>query len=165
MADTGRFDSANGGAVPRRVADDATVQAHAGARARRRARGAVIALAVIAFGLALWNARGQFFVWDEWEYWEQRHWLAEARAFGEFFLRPHGPHLVALTMALWWPLDALFGLHTYVPYVVPTILAHCVAGLLLFELLCAARLRPAVAAVTAAVYLFLASASPSWRSR
>src|SRR5262245_28766377 len=109
--------------------------------------------------LALWKARDRYFVWDEWEYWTNRHWLFEAGNLVGFFLQPHTGHCLALPMAVWLPLDEIFGLKTYLPYVIPTIVVHCLAGLLLFELLCDADIRPAIAMGAACVGLFLPSAA------
>src|SRR5262249_55311078 len=111
------------------------------------------------FVFALWNARDQYFVWDEWTYWTVRHPLLHDGALVEFFCRPHAGHWHGIIMAIWWPLDRLFGLHTYLPYVIPTVIGHCVAGWLLCELLCYVGLRPAVAVSVATVYLFLAAAA------
>ena len=88
-----------------------------------------------------------------------RHPLLKTHSFSEFFMREHAGHWNAIIMAIWLPLDHLFGLKTYLPYVLPTILAHCSAGFLLFELLCYTRIRPPVAAATAILYLFLAAAA------
>src|SRR5262249_49552679 len=96
---------------------------------------------------------------DEWSYWTERHPLLAAHDFAEFFLRPHFGHWTALIMAVWLPLDRLFGLKTYLPYGIPTIGVHCLAGTVLFGLLCELRFRPVVATAAAGVYLFLGSAA------
>ena len=119
----------------------------------------MIAACACAAIFALWNNWQEYFVWDEWSYWTERHPLLKAHQFAEFFMREHVGHCHAIVMAIWLPLDRVFGLKSYLPYVLPTIVAHCAAGFLLFELLCYTRIRPPVAAVTALLYLFLAAAA------
>jgi hypothetical protein len=103
--------------------------------------------------------RHQYFVWDEWAYWTERQRILELGSYREFFMRPHVGHWHGIIMAVWRPLDLIFAAKTYLPYVIPTIVAHCIAGFLLFELLCHARIRPAIAAATGVAYLFLAAAA------
>jgi hypothetical protein len=119
----------------------------------------VVVACAVAFVYGVWNARHQYFIFDEWAYWTERRNLLDRHQYAEFFLRPHYEHWHAITMLIWLPIGRIFGLHAYLPYVIPTIVAHCVAGLLLFELLARARLRTAIAAGAAILYLFLAGAA------
>jgi hypothetical protein len=133
--------------------------ADAAQRQPRRWHYLVVASCVVAFGFAVWNARHQYFIFDEWAYWTDRRYLLERHEYAEFFLRPHYEHSHAITMLIWLPLGRIVGLHAYLPYVIPTIVVHCVAGFLLFELLSRSRLQPAIAAASAILYLFLAGAA------
>jgi hypothetical protein len=125
----------------------------------RRYTWPVLGACVVAFGFGLWNARHQWFIFDEWAYWTQRRRFLEEGSYADFFLEPHLEHLHMIVMAVWLPLDRIFGATTYVPYVIPTLLVHCVAGYLLFLLLRRAGIRPGIAAGSAVLYLFLENAA------
>lgn len=115
---------------------------------------------VASVGVILWNAFDQYFVNDSWTYWTTRQdFLAEGglRGFLKALFVPHNGHIAALIYAVFLPLDWLFGMHSYVPYLVPVILLHVAAGLMLFELL-VRRVRPGVAVGAASVYLLMGNA-------
>ncbi len=104
-------------------------------------------LAVLALGIILWNARRAYFVFDDWTYWVTRQdFMAVGGIEGtlKVLFVPHNGQLPTLTFLLWLPLDWLFGMHTYIPYLLPAVLVHVITGVLLFELL-ARRLGPKVA--------------------
>jgi hypothetical protein len=124
---------------------------------------AVWLLAALAVVMILWNAHRQFFIYDDWTYWTTRQdFLAGGGIKGvlKVLFVPHNGQLPTLTFLVWLPLDWLFGMHTYLPYVIPVILIHLATGLLLFELL-VTRLRPGVALGAAALYLFMGNAAGS----
>ena len=124
-------------------------------------RWAAIGIGVAVAALAIWGSRHQYFRWDEWAYWTTRQDLLDsgtAKSVVHFFLQPHGGTLSAGIMLLWLPVDWVFGMHAYLPYVIPSLAAHVVAGLLLFELL-AHRLRPGVALATSGIFLVVGNAA------
>ena len=120
-------------------------------------------LAVLALGIILWNARRAYFVFDDWTYWTTRQdFLAVEGIKGtlKVLFVPHNGQLPTLTFLVWLPLDWLFGMHTYIPYLLPAILVHLATGVLLFELL-VRRLRPEVAFGAALLYLSMGNAGAS----
>ncbi len=120
-------------------------------------------LAVLALGIVLWNARRAYFVLDDWTYWTTRQDILAVEGIKgilKVLFVPHNGQLPTLTFLLWLPLDWLFGMHTYIPYLLPAILVHVTTGLLLFELL-ARRLRPEVAFGAALLYLLMGNAGAS----
>ncbi len=124
-------------------------------------RWVVIGVGIVVVALAIWGSRHQYFRWDEWAYWTTRQDLLETGAVKgvvRFFLQPHGGTLSAGIMLLWLPIDWVFGMHAYLPYVIPSLVAHVVAGLLLFELL-ARRLHPGVALATSGIFLVMGNAA------
>lgn len=124
-----------------------------------RYRLAAVVVAVVAFFFILWVGRDQYFIFDEWAYWTTRKQLWDGGSYASYFMEPHVGHWHGLTMAVWRPIEWVFGLRTYLPYLVPTILVHCLAGILLFELLVHARVRFAVALATATLFLFMGNAA------
>ncbi len=120
-----------------------------------------IALAVVTAGLVLWNARHQYFVFDDWMYWTDRQdFLAEGGVKGiiKVLVTPHNGQLPTVTFAVWLPLDWLFGMHSYIPYMIPVILLHVAGGILLFELL-VGLVRPGVALAASALFFFMGNAA------
>ncbi|MEE9205547.1 MAG: hypothetical protein V3U50_01055 [Acidimicrobiia bacterium] len=124
-------------------------------------RWASIGVGIVVAALAIWGSRHQYFRWDEWAYWTTRQNLLDSgtvKGIVHFFLQPHGGTLSAGIMLLWVPIDWVFGMHAYLPYVIPALVAHLVAGLLLFELL-VSRLRPGVALATSGIFLVMGHAA------
>ncbi len=124
-------------------------------------RWAAIGLGVIAALLVLWNARHQYFVFDDWAYWTARQdFLVEGGVKGiiKVLVTPHNGQLPTVTFAVWLPLDWLFGMRSYIPYMIPVILLHVAGGILLFELL-VGLLRPRVALAASALFFFMGNAA------
>ena len=120
-------------------------------------------LAVLVLGIILWNARRAYFVFDDWTYWVTRQdFMAVGGIEGtlKVLFVPHNGQLPTLTFLLWLPLDWLFGMHTYLPYLLPAVLVHVATGWLLFELL-VRRLRPEIALGAALLYLSMGNAGAS----
>jgi len=121
---------------------------------------AMVLVCACAFVVALWIGRNGFFVWDEYSYWTERYQLLHQHHFLDYLMREHVGHWIAVPMLLWAPIQQVFGLESYLPYVIPTVLAHCVAGFAMFSLLSGrARLPKPLALGTAALYLSLGSAA------
>lgn len=124
-------------------------------------RAGAVLLAVAAGGFALYNARHGYFQSDGWAYWTTRRGLLDAggkKNLFDFFFLPHNGHVQALVWAAWLPLDWLFGMHRYIPYLLPTVTIQVMAGWLLFELL-VDELRPAIALAAAGLFLFAGNAA------
>ena len=105
-------------------------------------RRVLLLVALTVFALAAWHAGQTYFRSDEWAYWTFRRDLLNAGGLenlGHFFFSPHGGSpdggaIPAGLMLIWLPLDLLFGMHSYLPYALPSVLLHVAAGLVLFEL-------------------------------
>jgi len=127
----------------------------------------LLGLAIFATGvLAAWYAARGYFRFDEWSYWTFRRDLIEAgglRNWGHFFFSPWGASstsgaIPTSLMALWLPLDSLFGMHAYLPYALPSILFHLATAVLLVVVLRHIVERQ-VAAGAATVFVLLATAA------
>lgn len=82
-----------------------------------------IALAVGFITLLAVNSRS-WFVGDEFVlFFVRREALAQGH-FGEWLLSPHNEHIMVIPILVFWPIFKLFGLHSYVPYLVPVFAAH-----------------------------------------
>jgi hypothetical protein len=68
------------------------------------------------------------------------------------------PVLISLYLVLWW----IFGLHSYLPYVLPAILAHLVICVLLYGLLRRLGLGPWVSLIPAWVVLWFGTGGETW---
>ena len=129
-------------------------------------RRVLLMVALTVFALAAWHAGQTYFRSDEWAYWTFRRDLLNAGGLenlGHFFFSPHGGSpdggaIPAGLMLIWLPLDLVFGMHSYLPYALPSALLHAAAGILLFELL-VRRLRPVVALVASSLFLMMGNAA------
>ncbi len=119
---------------------------------RRGVRAALIAFVVVeavALPLLLWFGRHAWFIGDEWDF------LAE-RTGGNLgdLLRPHVDHWVTLPILLyrllWWG----FGLRTYAPYLVLTVVLHLAAAALLRVVMRRAGVGPWISTISAALLVF-----------
>ena len=127
----------------------------------RRCRRLLILVALAVSILAIWHAGQTYFRWDEWRYWTVRRDFLEAggaKNLVHFFLSPHIGTFSPGIMLLWLPLDTVFGMHSYLPYALPPILLHLVAGFALFEVL-VARVRPLVALLSSSLFLVMGNAA------
>ncbi len=128
---------------------------------RAGCRRVVIVIGLATFALAVWHAGQTYFRSDEWAYWTVRRDFLEAgglKNLGHFFFSPHGGSIPAGIVAIWLPLDWIFGMHWYLPYAIPSIALHVLGGFVLFELL-ARHLRPAVALGAAGLFLIMGNAA------
>jgi len=132
----------------------------------RGGRRAVVAVGVVVLALGVWYAAQTYFRYDEWAFWTFRRDLLNAggeKNLIRFFFSaqggsPYGGAMPAGLMALWLPLDWIFGMHVYWPYALPTMVLHVLAGVLMFELL-ARWLRPNVALATSGLFLIMGNAA------
>jgi hypothetical protein len=118
----------------------------------RQARWATVSLGlveVVALGYWLFVARHAWFYNDDWEFLVTR----KAGDLGDLF-RPHSEHWVAVPMLAYRALFAIFGLHTYVPYLLMVIGAHLIVVALVFAIMRRAGVRPWIAAAAAASLAF-----------
>ena len=125
-------------------------------------RRVLIGVGLAIFAVAAWHAQKAYFRWDEWAYWTARRDFLNAgdlKSLGHFFFSPHGGSIPTGIVSLWLPLDWLFGMRWYLPYVLPSISLHVLGGLVLFELL-ARHLRPAIALGASLLFLVMGNAAP-----
>lgn len=110
------------------------------------------ALSVLAFAAILRAGRGLFFFGDEWAFMLTRRGVSP-----EVFFEPHNEHPVAVGVATFKVLLAVFGMSSYVPFQVMIALLHIATGVAVF-LYARPRLGPHLALVPAALMLFLGAA-------
>jgi hypothetical protein len=106
------------------------------------------AAAVVAFPLLLWFGRDHWFAFDEWMVLD-RPWLNDGG-----WLEPHNGHWVTVLKVEYRLLFRVFGLHSYLPYQVPVVLAHIGSAILLRVLLRRLTVQGWLATAVAMVFLF-----------
>ena len=117
----------------------------------RADRGALVGILVVIFGALgwyLWLARRAWFVADEWDFLVDR----SATNLHDLF-RPHNEHWSTVPILLWRGLFQVFGIRTYVPYLLLVLVAHLALAFLLWTVMRRAGVRPWIA--TAAATLFV----------
>ena len=122
-----------------------------GWRDRVRGREALIsfiAIEVCAFPLLIFFGRHTWFTQDDWDFLSAR----TAGDLGDWF-RGHFNHLVTLPILVYRVFWVIFGVHTYVPYLVLIILAHLGVAALVRVFLRRAGVRPWLATVLAGSYV------------
>ncbi len=107
------------------------------------------ALVTTALPVLLWFGRGGWFVFDEWDLLSQR----TGGDLGDLF-RPHFQHWLTLPILAFRLLWQLFGIRTYVPYQLLSILFHLAAATLLLVVMRRARVAPWVATIFAGAFVF-----------
>lgn len=123
-------------------------------RWRDRVRGrealiSFIAIELAALPLLLVFGRHAWFTQDDWDFLSAR----TAGDAGDWF-RGHFQHLVALPILAYRFLWTLFGIHTYVPYLVLVILTHLGVAAVLRALMRRSGIRPYLATVIAGGFVF-----------
>jgi hypothetical protein len=106
------------------------------------------AAAVVAVPLLLWFGRDHWFALDEWMV-LNRPWLNDGG-----WLEPHNGHWVTVLKVQYRLLFRVFGLHSYLPYQVPVVLAHIGSAILLRVLLRRLTVQGWLATGVAMVFLF-----------
>jgi hypothetical protein len=120
--------------------------------------GSVLVLALIASAVFLvFGARNLWFFGDEWAFLidRRRLWAADERI--AYLFDPHNEHLSTIPVLINSTLFFVFGLRTYIPYLLVVVLAHLTLCYLLYRvaLRCGVERWTAVATVT--VFAFFGS--------
>ena len=119
----------------------------------RRVRLALLAAGGVAMlGLLLFVGRWLLFWYDEWDFVFGRQSLTLSSVFA-----PHVDTLLAMLSLLYQGLLAVFGLRTYLPFLLVTWLAHFVCVVLLYRIV-ARRSGPVLGTMAGLSLLFLGSA-------
>jgi hypothetical protein len=108
----------------------------------------------VAFVLYLVLGRHQYFYLDEWDFVVDRI----PAGLGDL-LRPHNEHWTTLPILAYRGLYRLFGLRTYVPYQVVSVVLHLTVSVLLFAVIRRAGVRPWVATAAAALFVLFGAGS------
>jgi hypothetical protein len=120
-------------------------------QAKGSARGALVVFGVLAVAsvpLYLAFARDAWFFLDEWDFLSDR----TAGNVGDL-LRPHVNHWTTLPIVAWRVLWTIFGLRTYVPYVLLSVLVHVAVAALARAVMRRAGVDPWIATAVAGVVL------------
>lgn len=113
--------------------------------------GAHAASLFAGFLVLLYCNRGQWFWGDEWAFLGHRGVLHADRS----LWAPHSEHWLTGPILIYRSLYAVFGVRTYVPYVVVLLLLHLAVSHLLWQLMRRAGIDPALATGLAATYVLL----------
>jgi hypothetical protein len=106
---------------------------------------------VVALPLLLWFGRDHWFFLDDW-------WvLTRDGLTNPGYLDPHNGHWVSLLRLDYRLNFELWGLHSYVPYQVPVILAHLVAVVMVRQVMRQLGVRGWIATACALAFLFFGS--------
>ena len=95
--------------------------------------------------------RGQWFYGDEWAFLGHRGLAGAERS----LWAAHNEHWSTVPILIYRALYALYGVRTYVPYIVVLLLLHIAAAHLLWRLLLHIGVRPAIATALATVFVLL----------
>ncbi|MEQ1873054.1 MAG: hypothetical protein ABL953_04940 [Ilumatobacteraceae bacterium] len=99
-----------------------------GAQSKRLANIAHIVTLAVAAGWILFTSRRQWFFGDEWAFFINRReqWAAGHEI--DAVMLPHNEHWTALPAVLFFAMFKLFGLHSYLLYLLPVVAAHLAAA-------------------------------------
>ena len=113
---------------------------------------AVLAVVVVAAApVLLWFGRDHWFFLDEW-------WgLSRSESWHPSYLDGHNGHWLTLTRLQYRATFELFGLRSYLPYQLPTVLAHLGAAVLLRQVSCRCGVRGWIATAAAVAFVFFGS--------
>jgi hypothetical protein len=109
-------------------------------------------LIATALPLLLWFGRGGWFGFDEWDLVSQR----TAGNLGDLF-RPHYQHWLTIPILVFRAGWELFGIRTYFPYQLLSVLVHLAAATLLLIVMRRAGVAAWVSTILAGVFLFFGS--------
>jgi len=109
-------------------------------------------LAIASVPLLVWFGRGGWFAFDDWDLLAQR----TGGNLGDLF-RPHYEHWLTLPILVYRLLWHLFGIRTYVPYQLLSILVHVAAATLLLVVMRRAGVSAWLSTIFAGVFLFFGS--------
>jgi hypothetical protein len=114
------------------------------------AQSAFVAVMVGALVFYLWSARQAWFSFDEWDFLSGRSAGSVAS-----LLRPHNEHWSTLPILLWRALFHVFGIGSYVPYLLALLVAHLTLAVLLRVVILRAGVRPWTATAAASLFVLL----------
>jgi hypothetical protein len=117
---------------------------------------AFVLVTAVALGLFLVFGHGQTFFFDEWDFLAHR----DGGDLGDL-LRPHNEHWSTLPILVYRGFYRLFGLRTYVPYQVASILLHLTAAALLLVVMRRAGVRPWIATAAASLFALFGAGNAS----
>ena len=104
--------------------------------------------AVVAFGVLVALGLGLTFFADEWSM------IADRSVSVSNLLEPFNEHWLAVTIVVYRAMLAVFGLHTYVPYLALLAGLHVLVGVLVYLLARRWTTRPVAAGIAVIVFLF-----------
>lgn len=119
--------------------------------ARRSAVAAHAASLAVGFAVLLYFNRNQWFTGDEWAFLGHRGVFHAARSLWQ----PHNEHWSTAPILVYRALYAMFGVRTYLPYVVVLLGLHLAVAHLLWRLMRGAGVGPPVATGLTAVFVVL----------
>ena len=114
----------------------------------RWATGAFVAVVVVALPFYLAARRNVWFHNDDWDYLATR----SAGSLQDLF-RPHNEHWQTLPILVYRGMWHLFGLDHYQLYVLPVVVLHLTAGVLLWIMIRRAGVRPWIATLVGSVFV------------
>src|ERR1041385_1004162 len=121
------------------------------ARLERAGRAVHVATLVLAAGVLVHFARGQWFWFDEWDFLTLRG--IRHAPIGLF--QPHNEHWSTVPILVYRALGAAVGLHHYLPYLAVVFVLHLTAAHLLWRIMRRGGVAPLVAAAAAGVFALL----------
>ncbi len=107
---------------------------------------------VVGFLYLVWVDRHQWFSGDEWDILVKRGIVGQ-HALGLF--EPHNEHWVTVPILIYRALFSVFGVRTYLPYLVVLFLFQLLVAHLLWRLMLRAGVAPMLATAAAAVFLVI----------
>jgi hypothetical protein len=107
---------------------------------------------VAAFGFLVWATRDQWFDSDEWNFLVRRRIVGSDSYLGIW--DPHNRHWHTIPVVIYRVLFTLFGVRTYLPYLLLLFLLHLLVAHLLWRLMVGLRVDPVLATTAAAVFAF-----------
>ncbi|HVF14419.1 MAG TPA: hypothetical protein VM942_07450 [Acidimicrobiales bacterium] len=125
---------------------------------RRRARTATVVHVVslgVGFAVVLWANRNQWFFGDEWAFLGRRG----VRHGVPGLFEPHNEHWSTSPVLVYRAFYSLFGVRTYLPYVVVLVVVHLTAAHLLWRVMRRSGVDVAVATTLGALFVFLGAGS------
>lgn len=110
----------------------------------------------IALGVFWWLGRKQWFFLDEWDFLVTRDGGSVADLF-----RPHNEHWTTIPIVAYRILWNVFGLRSYLPYQLMTLVAHVAVAWLLFLLIRRASVNPWIATAGATLFALFGAGAPN----
>ena len=144
----------NGDTASRRLRDTAS------RRLRHMAvspRGVLAGVVIAAIGVLLIESRDQWFFNDDWGQWGANRVGPPIDHPARFFFAPHNGHWMLLNRVVFEGVYRVFGLRSYVPYLLPILAVHVAAVFLLYAVATRAGVRPRLACAGAAMFAFFGS--------